>query len=198
MSNKKSNDSRRKLLKSIAAGSGAVVAGKSLPESWSKPVIDTVMLPAHAATTGVDSSSTQEEESCKNTAIIPGGAVKCSDEPPYSIYHLYSFSLSDDDCLTQVEKIYNTEAPSPEDNEFRVHYRKHTPESWEGRMTVNTAQGIGAGRAVDQFCLDRNNDFSESRVHELKIDGVAYTASFTLYRYQTIVSISDITVAPAF
>ncbi len=51
MSNKKSNDSRRKLLKSIAAGSGAVVAGKSLPESWSKPVINSVMLPAHASTT---------------------------------------------------------------------------------------------------------------------------------------------------
>ena len=45
------NDKRRQLLKSIAAGSGAVVVGKSLPEAWSKPVIDTVMLPAHAATT---------------------------------------------------------------------------------------------------------------------------------------------------
>ncbi len=51
MTDKKSNDSRRKLLKSIAAGSGAVVAGKSMPESWSKPVIDSVMLPAHAETT---------------------------------------------------------------------------------------------------------------------------------------------------
>ena len=49
--NKKSNDSRRKLLKSIAAGSGAVVAGKSLPESWSKPIVDSVLLPAHAGTT---------------------------------------------------------------------------------------------------------------------------------------------------
>ncbi len=51
MTDKKSNDSRRKLLKSIAAGSGAVVAGKSLPESWSKPVIDSVILPVHATTT---------------------------------------------------------------------------------------------------------------------------------------------------
>jgi len=51
MSDKKSNDSRRKLLKSIVAGSGTVVAGKSLPESWSKPVIDSVVLPAHAVTT---------------------------------------------------------------------------------------------------------------------------------------------------
>lgn len=51
MSDNKSSDSRRKLLKSIAAGSGAVIAGKNLPESWSRPVVDSVMLPAHAVTT---------------------------------------------------------------------------------------------------------------------------------------------------
>ena len=42
---------RRAILKSIAAGSGAIVAGKSLPEAWKKPVIDSVVLPAHAVTT---------------------------------------------------------------------------------------------------------------------------------------------------
>jgi len=50
MTDKKSIESRRKLLKSIAAGSGAIVAGKSLPDSWSRPVVDFVMLPAHAQT----------------------------------------------------------------------------------------------------------------------------------------------------
>lgn len=50
MSDKKSSESRRKLLKSIAAGSGAIVAGKSLPENWKKPVVDSVLLPAHAQT----------------------------------------------------------------------------------------------------------------------------------------------------
>lgn len=48
MTDKKSRESRRKLLKSIATGSGAVVVGKTLPESWSRPVVDSVMLPAHA------------------------------------------------------------------------------------------------------------------------------------------------------
>ncbi|MFW2439674.1 MAG: hypothetical protein ACN4GR_09910, partial [Arenicellales bacterium] len=33
-----------------AAGSGAVIAGKNLPENWAKPVVDSVLLPAHAAT----------------------------------------------------------------------------------------------------------------------------------------------------
>jgi hypothetical protein len=50
MTNEKSSESRRKLLKSIAAGGGAVIAGKSLPESWSRPVVDSVILPAHAVT----------------------------------------------------------------------------------------------------------------------------------------------------
>ena len=50
MSDKKSNESRRKLLKSIAAGSGAIVAGKSLPDKWTAPVVDSVLLPAHAQT----------------------------------------------------------------------------------------------------------------------------------------------------
>lgn len=45
-----SDKSRRKLLKSIAAGSGAVIAGKSLPKDWTRPVVDSVMLPAHAVT----------------------------------------------------------------------------------------------------------------------------------------------------
>ncbi|MFW2438968.1 MAG: hypothetical protein ACN4GR_06310 [Arenicellales bacterium] len=53
MTDKRSGESRRKLLKSIAAGSGAIVAGKSLPESWSKPVVDSVILPAHAQTSQV-------------------------------------------------------------------------------------------------------------------------------------------------
>jgi hypothetical protein len=39
--------SRRKLLKSIAIGGGAIAVAKTLPESWTKPVIDSVMLPAH-------------------------------------------------------------------------------------------------------------------------------------------------------
>jgi hypothetical protein len=42
MTNNKSNESRRNLLKSITAGNGAILAGKSLPESWRRPVVDSV------------------------------------------------------------------------------------------------------------------------------------------------------------
>ena len=70
MKEKKSNESRRKLLKSIAAGSGAIVAGKSLPENWSHPVVDSVMLPAHAQTSCTPSPRTVE--------LMPFGFDGCS------------------------------------------------------------------------------------------------------------------------
>jgi len=57
-----SDKSRRKLLKSIAAGSGAIVAGKSLPESWSRPVVDSVMLPAHAQTSLINTHTGQTQQ----------------------------------------------------------------------------------------------------------------------------------------
>lgn len=54
---RKSN-TRRKALKSIVAGSSAVAASSMLPEKWTKPVIDSVALPAHAQTSFTSLSAT--------------------------------------------------------------------------------------------------------------------------------------------
>ena len=51
VNSKESSVKRRKILKSIATGSGAIIAGQSLPDNWAKPVVNAVMLPAHASTT---------------------------------------------------------------------------------------------------------------------------------------------------
>ena len=58
---KKTAEDRRKLLKTVAAGGGAIIAGKTLPEKWTKPAVDAVMLPAHAQTSvgSYSGSSTQ-------------------------------------------------------------------------------------------------------------------------------------------
>ena len=48
MSYKSTGGSRRELLRSIAVGSGAIVTGRHLPENWTKPIVDSVILPAHA------------------------------------------------------------------------------------------------------------------------------------------------------
>jgi len=46
----KTSSSRRKLLKSVVAGGGAVTVAKMLPDQWARPVVDSVMLPSHAQT----------------------------------------------------------------------------------------------------------------------------------------------------
>lgn len=53
MNEKKSDSERRKILKSLTAGSGALALGKSLPDSWTRPVVDSVVLPSHAQTSAV-------------------------------------------------------------------------------------------------------------------------------------------------
>ena len=45
-------EGRRRLLKALAVGGGAVVVGTSLPAAWTKPVIESVVLPAHTQASG--------------------------------------------------------------------------------------------------------------------------------------------------
>ena len=66
----KKNDSRRKLLKSLAAGSGAVAAGTQLPSEWIRPAITTVILPAHAETT--ETIETTQSDSLPASFSVPG------------------------------------------------------------------------------------------------------------------------------
>jgi len=44
------SESRRKLLKSLAAGGGVATTLVALPERWTRPVVDAVLIPAHAQT----------------------------------------------------------------------------------------------------------------------------------------------------
>ncbi|MDZ7839257.1 MAG: hypothetical protein U5R46_00320 [Gammaproteobacteria bacterium] len=46
----KNNGARRRLLKSVVAGGGVLATGKLLPENWARPVVQSVVLPAHAQT----------------------------------------------------------------------------------------------------------------------------------------------------
>lgn len=53
---------RRRLLKSIVAGGGAISATSQLPASWSRSVIESVVLPAHAQTTEAPLTPQQRTE----------------------------------------------------------------------------------------------------------------------------------------
>ena len=43
---------RRKLVKTVALGGAATAITKMVPDQWTRPVIESVLLPAHAQTTG--------------------------------------------------------------------------------------------------------------------------------------------------
>jgi len=95
MTNNKSNDSRRKLLKSITAGSGAIVAGKSLPESWRRPIVDSVMLPAHAQTSPPETVS---KASCGPATAT---AVEFADDDDDQVNIIFNGGVSCNLTVTQ-------------------------------------------------------------------------------------------------
>ncbi len=64
--------SRRKLLKGLAATGGMTVAGNRVTD-WQKPLVESVLLPAHALTTGVYELSTRVLYSA--TTVADGTAV---------------------------------------------------------------------------------------------------------------------------
>lgn len=58
---KKQGEDRRGALKKLLAGGGVIVGASALPSEWTKPVIESVTLPAHAGTspiTTVEATST--------------------------------------------------------------------------------------------------------------------------------------------
>ena len=52
-----SPEQRREALRRILAGGGIVIGADVLPDKWSNPVVDSVILPAHAATSLADPCS---------------------------------------------------------------------------------------------------------------------------------------------
>ncbi|MCI5146109.1 MAG: hypothetical protein D3923_11415, partial [Candidatus Electrothrix sp. AR3] len=53
------NQNRRKAIKKIAVGVGALAGYSVLPTTWTKPIIDGIVLPAHAQTSGITISEDQ-------------------------------------------------------------------------------------------------------------------------------------------
>ena len=63
---------RRKLLKTLAGTGGVVAAGALLPEKWTQPVVDRILVPAHAQATGI--TGTYSETLGYDIPFSSGGA----------------------------------------------------------------------------------------------------------------------------
>jgi len=73
------NDKRRNLLKSAVFGGGALGATGMLPDKWIKPMVNSVVLPTHAATTGAQIFALTEPTTC--ISINQGKAVLGLNQP---------------------------------------------------------------------------------------------------------------------
>jgi len=92
-----SNENRRKLLKSIAAGSGAIFAGKNLPESWSRPVVDSVLLPSHAQTSGMTYAGSNDLTMNGQVSLVArvlDSVIKPSFAPPCTTLLAISYCIT--------------------------------------------------------------------------------------------------------
>ena len=128
MKDKESGESRRKLLKSIAAGSGAIVAGKSLPESWSRPVVDSVMLPAHAQTSPATPPS--------------GGTPPAGDTPPAINGVFTNFSGNGSNDFNLLDQLIPTAMAAPGVLDVCINVNNGVADiyiPWQGTFWAGTA-----------------------------------------------------------
>lgn len=63
-------EKRRKALKNILAGSGTVITAAAMQDKWAKPVIESVVLPAHAQTSGLNGSFTATTNPSNETDLL--------------------------------------------------------------------------------------------------------------------------------
>ena len=82
MSDKKAENSRRKLLKTAVVGGGVLGASKAMPEKWSKPVVDSVLIPTHAATTGSGGGPGGGTTAAPVTTVTPPTTSPPTTPPP--------------------------------------------------------------------------------------------------------------------
>ncbi len=74
---------RRGALKSIGGSAAAIAAAQNLPETWKKPLVDSIILPAHANTTS-DSDSSGDDNIVTTVAATKPPMISTSCYTTYS------------------------------------------------------------------------------------------------------------------
>ena len=81
-------EGRRKLLRNLAAGGGVAALGATTPDVWVKPAVESVLLPAHAATSvvqnfagAVASAFADNSGSVLDFFVAPAHANSCNGTP---------------------------------------------------------------------------------------------------------------------
>ena len=83
---------RRKAVRAIVLGGGAVTGAKGLPSEWSAPLINSVVLPAHAATTDDSGSSGDDVTTTPEATTTPVATTTPQCSPGYYYWNDYCYS----------------------------------------------------------------------------------------------------------
>ena len=195
----KLRDSRRKLLKSVVVGSGAVAAGKSLPESWIKPAMNSVLLPAHAMTTEIDDSTGNvTTEVTKATPVIvckplfiSRDSVSCHDIGNLRRFR-YFYVDDTGKCPALVSVGYADQAPGSAEVLKSAVSVSDTMDAYFG------TRGDSLQR-VSQACGANTNETQliQIRMQFTAMSGAQWIATGRLRKETTGVSVSDISLVPS-
>lgn len=180
---------RRRMLKGLAAGGGALATTRLVPESWKRPVVESMVLPAHAQT-----SPTQTGSSCELSTVLPSTSIVCGvDVSDGWVVTRYTFAIIDG-CLSYEESSVPIESLPTANNELDVLYDPNgdgdPPTPTIGVRTLNDGSVT-----VNAACTAGNTDDAHSL--SLEIDSIAYTASFHLIHSVSTFTISEIDISPA-
>lgn len=139
MSEDKKN-SRRKVLK-VAAGAGLIAGTKAGWESdkWTKPVVETVLLPAHAQTSTVLNGTFAGSTNITTATLDPSGF-----DILIPTAHANGISIQADLCLVV------------EDNQVNAAAVVNGYTAWEGTGALDTAISLQALNKVKSACVLNN------------------------------------------
>lgn len=83
--------SRRKAVRAIVIGGGVVTGAKGLPSEWAAPVVNSVILPSHAATTDDTDSGAGGNTTAAPTTVAPTTAAPTTTLCPPNYYYMYGY-----------------------------------------------------------------------------------------------------------
>lgn len=117
---KKNELSRRRLLRSIAAGAG--VAATTLPKTWVTPVVDSVMLPAHAQTSPTTCSPTTFTSTQTSGPLCPAVTSNPAPNPAPFVFNWPGLTPNGNGTLTVTANGDITGNEGPNQEAWRIEF----------------------------------------------------------------------------
>lgn len=167
----------------IVTGGALAGAGLLLPERWTRPVVQSVLLPAHAQTTPGTG------QPCP-PVVIAGRQLSCDTQVAEFLVATFSF---DGECLSVATEVLFEGPPLPQPDQIRIQYSAATPD--ELFIQLNSATDIRASEVVE--CGQGAPSTTGAQLLPgITVNGTDFEASFTFSGDMTTLAHGDIVLQP--